>query len=67
VTDPVTVHLQYWTFWIGDEGEAQYRNDIYSRDEVLWKALNTTPEIASPPPARMPPKVDPNVEMEPAG
>lgn len=67
VKEPVTVHLQYWTFWIGDEGEAQYRKDIYSRDGVLWNALNTTPEASPPPPARVRPEADPNVEVEPTG
>lgn len=68
VKNPVTVHLQYWTFWIGDEGEAQYRKDIYSRDGVLWNALNTTPGTSpQPPPARVRPEADPNVEVEPTG
>ncbi|MBW1646761.1 MAG: L,D-transpeptidase family protein [Deltaproteobacteria bacterium] len=66
VKNPVTVHLQYWTFWIGDEGEPQYRKDIYNRDGVLWNALNTTP-AASPPPARVRPEADPNTEVDPAG
>jgi murein L,D-transpeptidase YcbB/YkuD len=66
VKDPVTVHLQYWTFWIGAEGELQYRKDIYRRDGVLWNALNTTPEASPlPPPTRARPEADPNMEVAP--
>jgi L,D-transpeptidase YcbB len=66
VKDKVAVHLQYWTFWIGAEGEPQYRKDIYGRDAVLWKALNTTPEALRPPPAWVRPEADPNVEVAPS-
>ncbi len=67
VKDPVTVHLQYWTFWIGADGQAQYRKDIYDRDGVLWSALNTVPSAPQAAPAQVQPEVDPNLEVEPAG
>ncbi|PHQ26994.1 peptidoglycan-binding protein [Marinobacter guineae] len=36
---PVTVHIQYWTSWIDDEGRMQFRNDIYNRDARLIAQL----------------------------
>ncbi len=67
VKDPVTVHLQYWTFWVGPEGEAQYRKDIYDWDNVLWNALKSVPGALSPIPARVRPEADPNVGVHPTG
>lgn len=37
---PVGVHLVYRTFWIGPDGDANYRNDVYELDELLWRSLN---------------------------
>jgi len=39
VRDQVAVHLLYLTFWIDPEGKANYREDIYGLDELLWEAL----------------------------
>ena len=36
---PWGVHLLYWTAWLGDDGRAQFRQDIYLRDETLYRAL----------------------------
>jgi len=36
---PWSVHLLYWTAWLGDDGRAQFRQDIYLRDETLFRAL----------------------------
>jgi len=57
----VTVHLVYWTFWVGEGGEPHYSEDIYHRDGVLWKALRAAPETPWPAPPRPLPELDPNV------
>ncbi len=67
VQDAVTVHLTYLTFWVGEEGDAHYREDIYGRDKVLWKALHTVPGAGLTKPPRTLPEVDPNVAAEPKG
>lgn len=36
---PIPVLLTYWTAW-SDDGEVQFREDIYSRDERVLKALD---------------------------
>jgi murein L,D-transpeptidase YcbB/YkuD len=40
---PVPVHLLYWTAWVDDEGELNFRKDIYDRDEPLDRALKEKP------------------------
>jgi murein L,D-transpeptidase YcbB/YkuD len=41
--EPIPVHIQYWTAWIGDEGELNFRRDLYSRDVQVYEALSATP------------------------
>lgn len=36
---PMPIYLTYATIWIGDDGAAQYRGDIYGRDAGLGQAL----------------------------
>lgn len=38
-TQPMPVHLQYWTAWSTPSGEIHFRRDIYERDVRLAKAL----------------------------
>lgn len=35
----VPVYLLYWTVWVDDEGLAHFRDDVYSRDKLLIRAL----------------------------
>lgn len=37
----VQVHLMYRTAWIDGEGNIQYRKDIYGRDRIVLRALNS--------------------------
>ncbi len=37
--EPVRVNLTYRTAWVDEAGEAQFREDIYGRDEAVWAAL----------------------------
>ncbi|MEJ2084454.1 MAG: L,D-transpeptidase family protein [Acidobacteriota bacterium] len=36
---PWPVHLLYWTAWVDEQGKAQFRADLYNRDDKLSKAL----------------------------
>ncbi len=36
---PVPVHLLYWTAWVTDAGQVNFREDIYNRDRKLQAAL----------------------------
>ncbi len=36
---PVPVHLEYWTAWVDDSDQLQFRKDIYQRDDRLLMAL----------------------------
>jgi len=38
----VPVHLLYWTAWMDEAGRPHYRDDIYNRDDIVWRALTTT-------------------------
>ncbi|MDF1552033.1 MAG: L,D-transpeptidase family protein [Deferrisomatales bacterium] len=44
LTRPVPVHLLYLTAWVDEAGAVQFREDIYQRDDVLWRALQGAPE-----------------------
>jgi murein L,D-transpeptidase YcbB/YkuD len=44
ITDPLPVHLLYWTAWASEDQEIHFRRDIYKRDKQVSKAL----QIASP-------------------
>jgi len=40
VRTPLGVHVLYWTAWLGGDGRAQFRQDIYLRDAALFRALD---------------------------
>lgn len=39
LSDPLPIHILYWTAWVDDSGALNFRKDIYLRDEGVWKAL----------------------------
>lgn len=40
--EPVPVYLVYFTSWVDDEGNIQFRDDVYGKDEELIRALLKT-------------------------
>lgn len=40
--EPVPVYLVYFTSWVDDEGNIQFRDDVYGKDEELFRALLKT-------------------------
>jgi murein L,D-transpeptidase YcbB/YkuD len=36
---PIPVHIQYWTAWVGEDGQVNFRPDVYFRDLDLEVAL----------------------------
>jgi murein L,D-transpeptidase YcbB/YkuD len=44
LTQPVPVHLLYWTAWIDlDTGDIHFRDDIYGRDDPVLRELRELP------------------------
>jgi murein L,D-transpeptidase YcbB/YkuD len=41
--EPVRVYVLYWTAFVGDDGEVQFRRDVYQRDAELAAALKHAP------------------------
>jgi murein L,D-transpeptidase YcbB/YkuD len=40
--DPTPVFLVYFTAWVDDQEEIQFRHDVYGRDEALYQSLRRT-------------------------
>lgn len=40
LTNPMPIHIEYWTAWVDRGGMLHFRKDIYERDNQLWEALN---------------------------
>lgn len=38
--EPLLIHLVYLTAWVGEDGELNFRDDIYGRDALLSEALD---------------------------
>ncbi|MDH4207021.1 MAG: L,D-transpeptidase family protein, partial [Desulfobacteraceae bacterium] len=48
LSDPMNIHILYWTAWVDKDGIVNFRDDIYGRDRQLNIALNEkihTPEV----------------------
>ena len=45
LSDPIPVHIVYWTAWVDQEGVLQFRPDIYGYDRLLDRALRKAPSI----------------------
>ncbi len=43
VAEPVRVYVLYWTAFVDDHGEVQFRRDVYERDSELLAALANAP------------------------
>ena len=48
LSDPMNIHILYWTAWVDKDGIVNFRDDIYGRDRQLNIALNEkihSPEV----------------------
>jgi murein L,D-transpeptidase YcbB/YkuD len=52
VAPPLPVYILYWTAFAGPDGLAQFRDDVYGRDDRLAAALAARPGAAGPAAAR---------------
>jgi murein L,D-transpeptidase YcbB/YkuD len=43
LTEPVNIHILYWTAWIGEDGPIHFGLDIYDRDTALDTAMHEPP------------------------
>lgn len=61
IPEPVRVYVLYWTTFVDDQGEVQFRRDVYERDSELVSALDNAPLkiIAAVPKAGLQPATTP--------
>jgi murein L,D-transpeptidase YcbB/YkuD len=48
LSDPINIHILYWTAWVDKDGIVNFRDDIYGRDRRLNIAINEkidSPEV----------------------
>jgi murein L,D-transpeptidase YcbB/YkuD len=48
LSDPINIHILYWTAWVDKGGSVNFRDDMYGRDRQLNIALNekiNSPEV----------------------
>ncbi len=43
LSNPIPIHILYWTAWMDEYGVVQFRNDIYGRDAKLAAAMFERP------------------------
>ena len=41
--ESIPVHIQYWTAWVGEDGDLNFRRDLYMRDRLVHEALSAPP------------------------
>jgi murein L,D-transpeptidase YcbB/YkuD len=49
----VPVYIAYFTVWVGEDGRAQFRSDVYRHDAAHEPLLPATPEPVEPPPMKV--------------
>lgn len=45
---PMPIHLLYWTAWVGDGGELNFRADLYGADLAMARAVRRLPSLDLP-------------------
>jgi murein L,D-transpeptidase YcbB/YkuD len=48
IKNPLPVDFVYWTTWVDDAGQIQFRNDVYDYDKFLMENLIPEPKDAAP-------------------
>jgi murein L,D-transpeptidase YcbB/YkuD len=48
LSNPVAVHIKYWTAWVDETTTVHFRKDVYGRDATLEKALDELPPRPEP-------------------
>jgi L,D-transpeptidase YcbB len=43
LSEPVNIHILYWTVWVGEDDHIHFGPDIYGRDTALDDAMNESP------------------------
>jgi murein L,D-transpeptidase YcbB/YkuD len=43
LAEPWPIHVLYWTAWVDEQGDVNFRNDLYQRDSPILEALGVKP------------------------